>query len=137
MTHVLPQPALGAPDRCADCSGRPVLQQKAINTATTVEQTRFSIYRHMCKTGSSIAAQEDSYFAPQPKAQDACGDDDNDCKQERHVHSTKHSQCLGRPHTCNKPCAKAMSSLFMIALDGQQGLPIYTRFCHSSKSAIQ
>ncbi len=55
----------------------------------------------------------------------------------RHVHSIEHSCCLSCPHTCNKPCAKAMSSLFMIALDGQQGLPIYTRFCHSSKSAIQ
>ena len=69
MTHALPLPALGAPDRCADCSECPALQQKAINNATTLEQTRFPKDRHTCKTGTSIDAQEDSYFAPQPKAQ--------------------------------------------------------------------
>ncbi len=70
MTHALPPPALGAPDRYADCSGRPAVQQQAINTATTLERTRFPENRHMCNTGTSIAAQEGSYFAPQPKAQE-------------------------------------------------------------------
>lgn len=71
MTHVLPPPALGAPDRYADYSGHPALRQKAINNAATFERTNFPKGRNMCKTGTSIAAQEDSYFAPQPKTPQA------------------------------------------------------------------